>query len=727
MCRTPLNICPVEKGMTMKWIIAFVLLTTLLIGIVPAAGSSGALVSASDRVINTAGESTECPIILEKAVFGLSGYEISVSLEDPEIAEITGMKFPAWAGLNSRGRLPADRLTFKGADSSNKVKSGDRSVILGTAIIRGDRPGSTRLNVAVIRLEDESGSNLGADSRDGTVVVRGVDTSAGTREVPSGDTIPAIITSPVMTPSPDPVKTTETPLPEVTTIPEEGTVIIDTIPAGASAFIDEIYAGDTPLTRTGIRSGMHTLRLEKEGWEVFDYGVFHVSTGEITRIEHVSMTRIPESGSVYFESEPAGTTIVIDGAESGTAPAILILKPGTHTLIAEKTGFLPYKGTVMVPPGQTIHYPCIVLEKEPGYIITATSSGNGTISPEGVVPVDKNGNITFIVTPAPGNVIGNVTLDGVQTGPEEEIPFFFVTSNHTLRVEFEPGPVVQPAEPENTPLIAEFSSDIRSGTAPLTVHFTDGSAGTVSGYEWDFGDEALVKNDGNCSHTYGDPGNYTVSLTVYSGTTSTTTTKTGYIQVLPLPDPLTADFVANVTTGVSPLPVQFTSSSTGAPETWYWEFGDGANSTEEHPLHIFEGKGIFNVSLTVGRCDITDTLRRTDYISVVRPVTGGDTGTYTLYCTIENASVYFDSECYGLITNGSFVMTVYTTATPFTTYGVKAPGYVPYKANIRIYPDKGENIALHVNLIPQPSYDLNPPKKTSSYTTILSNISSQWV
>ncbi len=710
----------------MKWIIAFVLLATVLIGVVPSAGSSGALVSVPDCVINAAGESTECPVILEKAVFGLSGYEISVSLEDPGIAEITAVKFPAWAGLNSRGRLPADRLTFKGTDSNNKVKAGDRSVVLGTVTIRGDRPGTTRINVAVVRLEDESGSNLGAGSRDGTIVVRGVVPSAGTQEVPVKDTILTIITSPAMTPSPDPVITADSALPEATIVPQEGTIIIDTVPAGAAVFIDDLYAGDTPLTRTGVSSGMHTLRLEKEGWEVSDYGVFRVSTGEITRIEHISMTRIPDSGSVYLESEPAGAIILIDGAESGSTPVILILRPGTHTITTEKGGFLPFKGTVMVPPGQTIHYPRIVLEKEPGWIITATRSGNGTISPEGVVPVEKSGNITFIVTPAPGNVIGNVTIDGEQIETREEIPFVFVTANHTLDVTFVPGPVVQDASHESTVVSAEFSSDISSGYAPCTVHFTSGSCGAISGYEWDFGDETIVKNDGNCSHTYADPGNYTVSLTVYSGSTSDTMTKTGYIQVLPLPDPLEAYFIANVTTGVSPLPVQFNSSSTGTPETWTWEFGDGANSTEENPLHVFEEKGIFNVSLTVGRGTTTDTFCRTGYITVIRPAIGGDTGTYTLYCNVEDAPVYFDGEFCGRVTNGSFVMTVYTTATPYTNYEVRAPGYTPYKANIRIYPGKGENIAFHINLIPQPSYDLSPPKKPSSYETILSNISSQW-
>jgi hypothetical protein len=35
--------------------------------------------------------------------------------------------------------------------------------------------------------------------------------------------------------------------------------------------------------------------------------------------------------------------------------------------------------------------------------------------------------------------------------------------------------------------------------------------------------------------------------------------------------------------------VQFTDESTGSPDGWLWDFGDGSFSDEQHPLHTYEG------------------------------------------------------------------------------------------------------------------------------------------
>ena len=38
----------------------------------------------------------------------------------------------------------------------------------------------------------------------------------------------------------------------------------------------------------------------------------------------------------------------------------------------------------------------------------------------------------------------------------------------------------------------------------------------------------------------------------------------------------------------------------GNPDyTWYWEFGDGATSTEQNPTHVYEQTGVYEVSLTI--------------------------------------------------------------------------------------------------------------------------------
>ncbi len=73
----------------------------------------------------------------------------------------------------------------------------------------------------------------------------------------------------------------------------------------------------------------------------------------------------------------------------------------------------------------------------------------------------------------------------------------------------------------------------------------------------------------------------------------------GAPDTIPVPGILTASFSATPTEGPVPLPVRFTDTSTGVPETWKWTFGDGTTSTDENPLHTYTREGSFSVSLTV--------------------------------------------------------------------------------------------------------------------------------
>ena len=82
----------------------------------------------------------------------------------------------------------------------------------------------------------------------------------------------------------------------------------------------------------------------------------------------------------------------------------------------------------------------------------------------------------------------------------------------------------------NAVLAADFSSDVTSGRAPLTVQFTDLSTGNVTGWNWDFGD-GTTSTEQNPSHTYTAAGTYDVSLTVTDGTQTDTKTVSDMISV----------------------------------------------------------------------------------------------------------------------------------------------------------------------------------------------------
>jgi PKD repeat protein len=90
-------------------------------------------------------------------------------------------------------------------------------------------------------------------------------------------------------------------------------------------------------------------------------------------------------------------------------------------------------------------------------------------------------------------------------------------------------------------LHADFRASPTSGAAPLSVQFTDASAGGPTSWSWDFGDSATSTQD-SPSHQYATPGAYSVSLTVSSGANSDTAQKQYLIQAGPLDVP--ADFWA---------------------------------------------------------------------------------------------------------------------------------------------------------------------------------------
>lgn len=55
--------------------------------------------------------------------------------------------------------------------------------------------------------------------------------------------------------------------------------------------------------------------------------------------------------------------------------------------------------------------------------------------------------------------------------------------------------------------------------------------------------------------------------------------------------------------------VEFTNHSENA-DSYFWDFGDGATSTEENPSHIYEESGIYTVQLTVEKCGESDTIEQ---------------------------------------------------------------------------------------------------------------------
>jgi PKD repeat protein len=170
---------------------------------------------------------------------------------------------------------------------------------------------------------------------------------------------------------------------------------------------------------------------------------------------------------------------------------------------------------------------------------------------------------------------------------------------------------------------ANFTATRSEVTMFKPVQFNDTSETTTTKWYWDFGD-GTNSTEQNPLHLYKNGGNYTVNLTVWNDMGSDTISRDDYVHVYYTSPAPVAQFTSNYTEWndaeygppLSPFTIQFTDQSqvSGNYTQWYWDFGDGTNSTGQNPVHtfIFDGNywyGWFPVNLTV-----TDSYGRTSSV-----------------------------------------------------------------------------------------------------------------
>ncbi len=138
---------------------------------------------------------------------------------------------------------------------------------------------------------------------------------------------------------------------------------------------------------------------------------------------------------------------------------------------------------------------------------------------------------------------------------------------------------------------ASFSSSNNTGCGPLTVTFSDASAGSTSGWNWSFpGGTPSTSTDQNPTVTYNNQGSYTVTLEVINAFGNDIATQVGYVSVQGLPS-------TNFNTSLNGLAASFSNTSMNGT-TYLWDFGDGNTSTDPNPMHIYTMGGAYTVTLT---------------------------------------------------------------------------------------------------------------------------------
>jgi len=145
------------------------------------------------------------------------------------------------------------------------------------------------------------------------------------------------------------------------------------------------------------------------------------------------------------------------------------------------------------------------------FVIEATSSSGGAITPSGALQALPLSIKTFHMMPDPGYHGLDLIVDGRSIGYRDSYSFTHILSDHTIHAEFVKS---------EDPVITAFTADPRSGLSPLPVHFTaeanDPDGGNIAQYLWDLdgdGQPDQITTEGTLNHRFLRSGQFDVTVT----------------------------------------------------------------------------------------------------------------------------------------------------------------------------------------------------------------------
>ena len=330
-----------------------------------------------------------------------------------------------------------------------------------------------------------------------------------------------------------------------------------------------------------------------------------------------------------------------DGSYSANAsPAHTFTLPGSYQVSLSVAN--AYGADTKTVPGY--------INVSPTPLINATADIGGSIYPNGTVSVSCGTNQTFTITPDACYLISDVIVDGQSQGPITQYTFPNVLADHSIRVQFSQksytinatagtGGSIYPSgnvsvscgSDKRFVMIPDTyfkvlsvlvdGSDIGKAdnytftniTGDHTINVTFANAGftinaTADPYTIDhpYGVKIYAEGENKTYITQAKPGSELLNVEVDNITFGPGDTWS-FLNISEnhdiatigqyVPGQTHASFRMNETYGPAPLAVQFTDESFGNPTSWYWQFGDGKNSTEQNPINVYTMPGVYSVVL----------------------------------------------------------------------------------------------------------------------------------
>lgn len=135
-----------------------------------------------------------------------------------------------------------------------------------------------------------------------------------------------------------------------------GQLTLNSTPEGAQVHVDGNTDPNwiTPYTVTGLTAGQHTISVSKPGY-ASDTRTVDVAAGSKS---FLAFQLQQLTATLAVTSTPAGAEVFLDGKDTGhvTPAHIPVSKPGNHSIVVKKQGYLEETTSVNLQAGQTAHF-----------------------------------------------------------------------------------------------------------------------------------------------------------------------------------------------------------------------------------------------------------------------------------------------------------------------------------------------------------------------------------
>lgn len=227
---------------------------------------------------------------------------------------------------------------------------------------------------------------------------------------------------------------------------------------------------------------------------------------------------------------------------------------------------------------------------------------------------------------------------------------------------------------------ANFTNSSQSGcSAPATINFQNASEGTGTiTYLWNFGD-GNSSSEENPSHVYNNIGTYEVTLIATNGNgCSDTIVRSNAVTIGNVSSSFTSP--DTVCKGV---PINFVNTSTPAPGTAFWDFGDGTTSTVISPQKNYQLAGTYIVKLVNNFGACTDSVTRTVVINP-RPnvnFTSSDTVSCNVPFSVQFTNTSVGADSYQWLFGDGTTSTLPNPTHTYTNFGNYTVRLIAFPAN----------------------------------------------